>query len=274
MKLMLKLRGVRCVAWLLLALLGVPYIITGAAAAVAPAPTGPKSVLFFTLDSQDEKVALQAASDLSNFVKDGLETSGKYDVITFSQRLPAVVRLLQLQPEMKAILTGPYSSDSTAIGHAVTLGKAVGADIVIVGSLDKYSVGADNSTEASATLMMIDANTGKTLNSVVVTGHGTKPAYKRVALVAGGSSTESRQDDAVMDAGRKIVTSITGQQFASSQNSSSNPTAAQITGAHKKNNVSWAAILLASVGIGLLLSKSGGGSSSAPASSGPPAPPF
>jgi hypothetical protein len=233
-------KPVKCLIWVLLFQFVTPYLACGVAYAEEYMP---KTVLFFPLDNNGAKSVPQVVAELSNAVRNGMNSDPRYRVVTYSERLPAIQRIVKLQPDVKAVLEGPYSADSTAISRAAAVGKLMAIDMVAVGSVDKYQVGQDGQVNITASIMMIDAATGKNLRTIAVSGKGIRPVGIQVpesAVVA----------DAIKDTSRRIVLEITGNDQGLAY--ASQPS--------KKSGSSWLLYVLAALGIGMLIGKSGGSS--------------
>jgi hypothetical protein len=258
MKMMLRLRTIRGLAWSLMALTALPYVASGAMAAQVTSSAA-QTVLLFPMDSPDSASA-QVAKGLTSMLESGLSASPAYRVIRYSERLPSVQRLVNMQSDSKMNGAGPFASDPTAIAYAVEIGKAMSVDQVVVGSVDKYTVSQDKPAELMATVMVVDVRTGKTLKTIVVTGKGATSDAGQT--LAGGV----RVSAVVADAGNKILADLV--VTTSNMGAPAPPTVQK----PPAKNSSWLVVLLLAVGAGLLLSHSGGGSSSN--SDNPPPPPF
>lgn len=175
--------------------------------------------------------------------------------------------MVSLQPDKKGITAGPFSTDSVALGRAVALGKVMLADMLVVGSVDRYEFNQDRGTALiTVKAQVLDVKTGKPVPPrIVVTGSAAKPADME------GVNQATIRQEAVKDAGRKLIKEITGEEYQA-------PVVPVIT-KKKSSKKSWIAMLLLSLGVGLLLGGSGGSTTdgSAPANGGiepPPPPPF
>ena len=250
MQMMVKLRAARCLAWLLASAIMVPSLVSGAMAEKLSVPSAP-TVLVFPLDSPDEKAASQIAADLNGFIREGLVAKGTYRVVEYTDRLPAVKRLVAMQPEKKDKIAGPFSSDSAAISNAVDIGASMSADLLVIGSIDKYSFTEDGKAEVAATVQVIDGKTGKPVRTIAVTGQASKPVGTEV------TSEASLAALAMKDVGRKIVSDITGQDY---NETSTQMAAITQKGTKKKSALPWILLFL---GVGLVVGNGGGGSASA-----------
>ena len=266
MRMMVSLRALKCLAWLVASITAVPYLSVAALAArLENVPV--QSMVLFPLDTDDNAANTQIAADLNAFLKDGFSMQGKYRVVVYSERLPAVRRLVSLQPDKKGITAGPFSTDSVALGRAVALGKVMLADMLVVGSVDRYEFNQDRGTALIAiNAQVLDGKTGKPVPPrIVVTGSAAKPADME------GVNEATIRQEAVKDAGRKLIKEITGEEYQA-------PVVPVIT-KKKSSKKSWIPMLLLSLGVGLLLGGSGGGTTdggSVPngGTEPPPPPPF
>ncbi len=265
MDIMVRLRKARRIAWLLLTAISVPYLSVAAVAAPKLAAPAPKSVVIFPMETAEGVSNVQAASDLNILLKNALSSSPNYQVVVYSDRLPAVQRLIAMQPDKKVLASGPFTPDEAGIEKALTLGRAMSADLVLVAVVQKYTFN-DKLGTADITVdgQLVDAETGKPVQKLAITGRGVGKAKTATE----GISEAVVQRDAVKDVVRKIMKAITGQDYVEAVQ------AATIEPKGKKK--SFLPVLLLSLGLGLLLGGSGGGGSS-PANTGggvdPPPPP-
>ena len=256
---MLKHRASKVLAWTMVALVAIPYLASGASAAALTAESSVKTVLFFPLDSSADKSNAQVASDLTNYIENGLLADNRYSVVRYSDRLAPVQRLIKEHPELKGSSTVQYTSDTAAIKRAQLIGQAMGVDLILVGSVDNYAVSADGSAEIRSTVMIIDAVTGKNLRTVALTGRNVKPVGIQSAVI------EDPTTGAMRDAGRQIVFAVTGKTYASS----TDPEIGIIKNSGTKKN-SWLTVLLVAAAAGLLFGGGGSGGSGLDTPGGPP----
>jgi hypothetical protein len=251
MQLMSKLRTARFLSLLTATAIMVPYLATGASAAKAQSKPAPKMVLAFPLDNPAGDGG-QVASSLNESVNSAMESSGMYRVVSYSEELPGIDRLIRMQPEKKASLSGPFSGDPSAVANAVAIGKELSAELVLVGSLDKYSVSDKGVATVVATLELVDVQTGKVLKVAQASGISNEQA--------GAPSLATVQ--AVREVSRKLVMGLIGFDYQK-------PEVAQSTKSAKKhsNKTVWIAAILVGVGVGLLCSHH---SSSSSGVDGPP----
>lgn len=244
---MCKFRSARSLAWLLVSIVAMPYLASGAAAAtIGGAVT--QSVVVFPIDAAEGTAVRQVASDLTEYLGNGLSASSRYQVVSYSDRLPAIQRLVTLQPDKKAASTGPFSVDANSVSNAVMLAKSMSADVLIVGSVNEYKVSENPAAaDVKGSVEVIDGKTGKSLRTIALEGHAVNPVGTE------GVNEARLRRDAVRDAGNRVIRQMTGMDYQE-------PVASQIpvVTAKKKSKTSWIPLLLLSLGAGLLLGNSGG----------------
>lgn len=267
MEMMVRLRTARRIAWLLASAIAIPYLSIPVMAAPQVA-TPVRSVVLFPLETAEGIGNAQLGAELNTALKDALSSYQGYRVLVYTDKLPAVQRLVAMQPDKKALTTGPFSEDEAAVSRAVTLGKAMLADLIVVGSADKYVFNdKDGTADLSLSLQVFDGATGKSVQTVAVTGRGVgKPQRME------GVSEAAVMRDAVKDTVRKTMKAITGEEYLEPRQGQ-----APVIESKKRSKASWIPILLLSLGVGVLLGGSGGhGGTSAPATGDterPPGPP-
>jgi hypothetical protein len=158
------------------------------------------------------------------------------------------------------MISGPFYADRKAVSNAIALGRMMQADFVVVGSIDRYNVSNAGVADLGASAEMIEVESGKTVRTVVVTGH----SGSEVALAA--STQRTVENEAIADVGQKIVTGLTGEDYKDIGKTS--PEKAVVTKKSKK----WIGFALLAVAVVLLASGHGNGGSSSGET--PPAPPF
>lgn len=262
MDMMVRLRKARRMAWLLLSAIMVPYLSVAAVAAPKIAAPTPKSVVIFPMETAEGIANVQVASDLNILMRDALASSSNYQVVVYSDRLPAVQRLIAMQPDKKGLTSGPFTPDEAGIGKAVTLGRAMSADLVLVGIVQKYSFNDKTGTvDITVSAQLVDGATGKAVQKLAITGRGVGKSKTATE----GVSEAVVQRDAVKDVVRTMMKAITGQDYQEAvQTATIAPTG------KKKSSLS---VLLLAVGLGLLLGGSGGGSPAASTGGTDPPPP-
>jgi hypothetical protein len=267
---MCVLRRAKWLVWVLVGTTLMPYFATGALAA-SEARTR-QTLVLFPLAAEGSTIQSEVATELTSFISRGLTSSKQYTVVEYNVRLPVIQRLIQMQPEKRSATIGPFSDDEESVEKAAMLAKSMSADLFIVGSVDYSFSEKDEVAQVTTSLQLVDAKTGKKIDTIAVTGRATKPS----ATAAVSEATIA--SEAVKDAGRKIVKAITGEEYKDS------PLAMQPvtpTIREKNSKKGWLPLLLLSLGIGLLLGggngDNGGGDSSGGSTGGvdvPPPPPF
>jgi len=170
----------------------------GSAAALAAAkgsgeaqPKVTLAVLPFdkTVEGGDETLG----ADMSAAVKSSLEATGKFYVVGFSERLPSIQRAISEGIISKKDIEGEFSTDKAI---AARVGRAMGADAALVGSISQIKTDAQNGVaEVTVAVQLVEAQNGKLLNSIVLQGRNpTKPEgaseAELVSLAAGDAATK------------------------------------------------------------------------------------
>ncbi len=272
MRVMVRFRGTRCLTWLMVALFALPYMGSAAAAATAPKNILRQTAVLFPVgnmvtDSSDTPKAAKAADQLGTLLQKGFSGYPKFITMAYSDRLPSVQRLVSIDPDGKNLTAGPFAGDPDAMKRAVSLSKAISADVAVVGTLDFYRFDpAKGEASITATVQVVDVKYGKS-SDTTVTGRAGKAAD------AGDATESALVAQAVRDAGKKIMDQITGGQYDASQQDAK-PVVIVPT-EKKKSKKSWLPMLLLSLGVGLLM---GGGSGDSSSGGGgddlPPGPAF
>lgn len=202
------MRGVRG-KWLAAAAIIFVYIGCGLPQASGREARTAQTVLLFPLDKPLAGDSQGAAAELSAFLAEALAAHPAYTVVVYSERLPAVQRLVVMEPDKKASTVGPFSTDSAALNRAVAIGKAVSVDLLVVGSVKRCTFLAEQrSAEVAARVEVLDGRTGKpVMGEVNVVGVGGRAAGTETA---GESKIVS---EAVADAGRRLIEGITGEEY-------------------------------------------------------------
>ena len=156
----------------------VMYVLPGAGGAAAlaaakplpsPQPTLTLTVLPFDKVAQEGSSSLGA--DLATAVKSALEPSGKFYAVGFSERLPSVQRAISEASLTKRDTEGPFSTDKAL---AVKVARAVGADVVVVGSVDQIKIDAANGVaEVAVSAQIIGVESQEVLDTLALTGKNT-----------------------------------------------------------------------------------------------------
>jgi hypothetical protein len=238
----------------MVAMFSLPYAGSAASAASSKDVLRQTAVLFpvgnMVTDSSDVSKAAKAADQLSTLVQKGFAGYPKFLTVEYSERLPSVQRLANVDLGGQKLTSGPFAGDPDAMKRAIFIAKAMSADVAVTGTLDFYKFDpAKGEASVTATVQMVDVRTGKSTDTTV-TGRASKAADSQDA-------TESTLvGDAVREAGKKIMEQITGGQYDAAQQEKPVVVA---TPEKKKSKKSWLPMLLISLGVGLLLGGGGGG---------------
>lgn len=252
MQVMVKFRGIRWIASMMAALFVSPYLGSAAVAASSKDMLRQTAIFFpvgnMVTDTPDSAKAAKAAEQLSALLQKGFAGYPRYVTLTYSDRLPSVQRLVNVEQDGKKLTAGPFAGDPDSMKRAVSLAKTMSADVAITGTLEFYKFDpAKGEAAITATVQVIDVKTGRS-SDTTVTG--------RAAKGDAADATESDlASDAVRDAGSKIMDQITGGQYDATQQDQP----MVIVPTEKKSKKSWLPMLLLSLGVGLLLGGSGGG---------------
>lgn len=246
MKMMVRLRAARCLAVLLAGIVAIPYLSCGAFAAQTKGNLS-QTVVFFPLGKAAGVAKTSVVDELNTFLEESLTANNGYEVIVYSERLPAIQRLLAMQPEKKDITSGPFTPDAAGISRAAALGKTMSADLLVLGAVNQYVFDSNTSmAQVTVSVEVVDGVTGRSILPITVTGRADKPAN-------GLSASEINiASEAVKDAGRKIVEEVTGKKTVE-------PVQKAEVNSKKKSSLPW--LLLALV-FGAVLGGGGGGSAS------------
>jgi hypothetical protein len=270
MDMMIRLRTARRLAWLLASAIAIPNLSVAAMAAPkSPAPPAARSVVVFPMESAADVTNANIGEAVNTQLRDALSTYPGYRVVIYSERLPAVQRLVAMQPEKKSLISGPFTSDEVGTAKAMALGKAMSADLLVVGAIEKYSFNDTVGTaDVTVSVQLIDAVTGKVVQTVNVTGRGVGKTTRME-----GASEAAVQRDAIKDAVRKLMKVATGMDYQVPVQGST-----AVMQSNKSKKMGWVPLLLVSLGVGLLLGGTGGhGSSGSSGDTGgadpPPGPP-
>lgn len=268
MQMMKTLRTNKFLAWVLVVVVSIPYLASGAMAAEKPAPDiYIQTVLLFPLDNLAGEKYAKLATELTNQLARGIDANPRYTVVEYSERLPAVQRVLSTQPEKTVPTGGPFFSDAKAIARALEMARAMAADIAIVGSLDgcKWDPQKGQAT-VMGTLEWYDVKTGRKIDTLSATGISARP------VTDPGTTEDVVAMDAVQALAGKMISAFTGEEYKVQTLVTEKP---KVTATKPKSKKSWLPMLLLSLGVGILLSSGGGGGADGAAGGdeSPPPPP-
>jgi len=263
MRTMLRLRCVRWIAWMIVVQFGLPYMGGAVLAATSKEMLRQTAVIFpvgnMETDSPSAAKAARAADHLTALLQRGFAGYPRYLTVNYSERLPSVQKIASMDPDGKKLVAGPFAGDPDAMKRALAIAKATSADVAITSTLDFYKFDAGKSEVAiTATVHVVDVKSAKSYDTTV-TGRASRPT--------GDDTAEGvLAEDAVRDAGMKLMEQITGGQYDSAQQQP-----VVVASAEKRSKKNWLPMLLLSLGVGLLVSSSGGSSDSGtPGGADPP----
>ena len=241
----------KCTAWLMSCALLLPYAATGALAAKEH-PIVTKTVVVFPIDNTAAAAAPQIGDRLTAGIARDLGMQAGFQVITFSDRLPSIQRMLKL-PDNGMSITGPFYTDRKAVANAIEIARTMSADEVLVGVIDKYKVSDDGAVEIGATVELVDVGSGKTVRTVVVTGRSGQAV---AAVQASSSPKATPESQAVSDTAQKVASGISGVQ-------PTQPKTAPASTVRKNSTTTWVVVGLIAIAIGLVAGHHSGGGGNA-----------
>lgn len=193
----------------------------------------------------------QHADDLYTLINDGMAGSKYLSVVKFEPRLVAVQRAVKEQKFTEKEINARIDTTPSGAVKAQKLGSLIGAEIALIGSVDKYIYRRDKGeVELTATIQMVNVSTGKVIEMFTATGRGAKVGDKAdIDEIAIGTSAN-------YDAAEKLLTDIMkvnpDQRIAADDGSG---TAQQTAGASKpaKKSKSLIPSMVGAVLLGLLI---------------------
>lgn len=262
-----RMRLTQAVAVLLVLAMYVAPGIGGAAAMAAPkAPPAVKpTVVVFPFDTQSVNASETLGADIAASVKATLGASGKYDVITYSERLPSIQRAVAEQVVKKEDVGGPFGTEKSQKDRAVRIAELMGVNVAVVGTVDDYKLDSTkNVAELTATVQIIDMSNKSVLNTLAVTGKSpdnpkSTAEAELVALAAGDMVTKIAAG--MLPEGTQII----------KVNGNTGPAPVTVPATPKKKSKSWLLALL--LGVGLAVAAGGGGGGGSNDGGGDPPPP-
>lgn len=125
----------------------------------------------------------QFSRDLASLVGEGVAANRAYSVVKFEPRMASIQRAVKEQKCDEKEVSAPIDTDPAGVARALKLAKLTGIQLAIVGNIDRYTYTAGKSdpgqpaapgqVEMSATLLLLDANSGKELYRFVSTGQAS-----------------------------------------------------------------------------------------------------
>jgi hypothetical protein len=154
------------------------------------------------VEASDPAYKAKYTTDLLSLIRDGLISSGRYDVVEMNIHNASVQRALQEQKLTEADLAGAIDTTPAGAAKAQKLAAYMGVPYAMIGSIDRFQMlKQKNQAELTATLQLIDVNTSKVRNTFSSTG--------RVPIEAGKDNAEmSAGIAATYDAAEKLLTSV------------------------------------------------------------------
>ncbi len=218
-----------------------------------------KTLLLFPFDvpSTTATNAEEMSALLTDAAASRLIASGQYTVTTYYRAWPPVARLHNDQQLAEADVIAPYAEDNR---KAIKIGKAVGYDMVCVGSLDDYEYNeSDKLVTVTVSGRILNVETGQVLKNVTLSASSSR------------GNERSKEEELNLDAIRKCSEKLMGQ--LAPMGSTVVETPVKTPTAKKKRNNDWLWGLLA-IGLGLGIGLAGGGGSGGGGIENPPPPPY
>ena len=142
------------------------------------------------------------ANDLMQSMIDGLDAANRYSVVPFISRNPGIQRAVSERRLSNEEVTQAVDTTLAGKNRALKCADMIGSELAVIGSIDKYAFDEGKSqVELMATIQIIEAGTGKTVNTVTMTERSTGKQ---------GESEQSISGVAVRSLGNKLVASISG----------------------------------------------------------------
>ncbi len=194
----------------------------------------------------------QHATDLFTLINDGLGGSKHLSVVKFEPRLAVVQRALKEQKFNEKDILAPIDTTPVGAAKAQKLASMLGAEIALIGSVDKYVYkAATGEVELTATVQMVDVASGRVVEMFTATGRGARGGADKgdVDQLAIGTA-------AAYDAAEKLLTDIMkvnpDQRIASESEGGFVPVATTVEKPAKKKNLLPA--MLGALLVGFLIS--------------------
>jgi hypothetical protein len=218
-----------------------------------------KTLLLFPFDvpSTTATNAEELSALLTDAAASRLIASNQYTVTTYYRAWAPVARLHNDQQLTESDVIPPYAEDNR---KALKIAKAVGYEMVCIGSLDEYQYNeSDKQVTVTVSGRILNVETGQVIKNVSLSATSAKGGER--------SKEEELNLDAARQGSEKLMAQLAPIGGAVVQTTPVKP----ITEKKKRNN-DWLWGLLA-IGLGLGIGLSGGGGSGGSGIEGPPAPP-
>lgn len=152
-----------------------------------PAPKATAVVFAFAYVGMDSESApggntnqdavRQYAADLCTLINDGLAAHKRISVVKLEPRLSAVQRAVKEQKFTEKQVVEPIDTTPAGAAKAQKLASLVGAEIAIIGSVDKHTYNQQTrEVELTCTIQMVDVSTGKVAEMFTATGRSAAAA--------------------------------------------------------------------------------------------------
>ncbi len=131
--------------------------------------------------------------DTAVAVKSALDGKDRYFPISFNSKLPSVQRAISDGTLAKKDADGPFSEDKPL---AAKIGRAVGAEVVVTGSIEDIKIDLpNNSAEIKLNVHLVSAETGEVINTITISGkNSVKPETpdeeSLISLAAGDAAVK------------------------------------------------------------------------------------
>lgn len=181
---MIRLRAARVFS-LIATVLAVAMVIPLAAsvALAAQAPVGDTtSLVIFPYENTTSAGGKEIGGDVAAAVRSWLGFTSAYSSVVFSPKAPSMERATREKRVEPADLEGPFDKDK-----ALKLGKELGAEMVLIGSIDDYNYNATEKTvDVTLTTQLYKVKTGDEVKTVALTGKGkAAPGGADESILAG-----------------------------------------------------------------------------------------
>lgn len=129
-----------------------------------------QSVMVYPFDAAPEvQIAAPVAKALAEAARDGLQKSGKYNVVVFSDRLAPIQRAVEVDQAITAKqLLPPFADDAD---KALQLGRIASVDYVLTGMIESYNIDtAAKSVSVVLSAQLLEVKSGRTISGFTATG--------------------------------------------------------------------------------------------------------
>lgn len=207
-------------------IIGVCAMLVGQAALGQSSLQDKKALMIFPFATPTMEAGAQAdavaqfSKDLFSLIGEGIGANRAYSVIKFEPRIASIQRAVKEQKcEEKDILT-PIDTNPAGSARAKKLAQFTGTQLAILGSIDKYVYNAGKSgpgqpaapgqVEMSATLLLIDVNSGKELYRFVAMGQASMDDPNELSI--GTAATYDLAEKLLTDINKATLEIVTAPQ--------------------------------------------------------------